>query len=314
MDVLAPTEPTLPPAGSIVTIGVYDGVHRGHQRTLGRVVSEAKAKGLRSVVATFDRHPAEVVRPEHAPLLLCDLDQRLELLDNLGVDTVAVIPFDSARALETAHDFIANVLVGQLGAAKVIVGEDFRFGHDRLGDVDLLRAAGDALGFEVEGVVLGESDGDPISSTRIRTLIADGSVAEAAVLLGRLHQVRGPVLAGDGRGGPELGCPTANVHVPDAMALPAVGIYAGFYEDDAVGRWPAAISIGRRPTFYASADPLVEVHLIGFSGDLYGHAARVSFLARLRDEERFDSVGDLIAQMQQDIEVSAILCADHFDT
>ena len=308
MHVLAPDDSALPPASSIVTIGVYDGVHRGHQRTLGRVIDEAAAEGLTSVVATFDRHPAEVVRPTHAPLLLCDLDQRLELLGALGVDVVAVIPFDSDRALESAEDFISDVLVGQLGAAKVIVGEDFRFGRDRQGDVDLLRASGGSLGFAVEGVVLGEAHGEPISSTRVRSLIADGRVDEAATLLGRLHQVRGPVLHGDGRGGPELGCPTANVHVPDAMALPAEGIYAGFYEDDQVGRWPAAISIGRRPTFYASADPLVEAHLIGFSGDLYVHGARVSFLERLRAEERFDSVEALIEQMGRDIEASAVRC------
>ena len=311
MHVLAPEDRALPAAGSIVTIGVYDGVHLGHQRTLGRMVREARDEGLTSVVATFDRHPAEVVRPEHAPLLLCDLPQRLELLEGLGVDVVAVIPFDSDRARESAEDFVTDVLVGQLGATKVIVGEDFRFGRDRQGDVALLRSAGERQGFRVEGVTLGEADGNPISSTRIRSLVSEGAVEEASELLGRLQQVRGPVLHGDGRGGPELGCPTANVHVPDAMALPAVGIYAGFYEDDAVGRWPAAISIGRRPTFYESADPLVEVHVIGFDGDLYGHQARVSFLAHLRAEERFDSVEELIAQMRLDIEASAQRCASH---
>ena len=311
MHVLAPVDRALPEAGSIVTIGVYDGVHLGHQRTLNTVVQEARTEGLTSVVATFDRHPAEVVRPEHAPLLLCDLEQRLELLEGIGVDVVAVIPFDSERAKESAEDFINDVLVGQLGAVKVIVGEDFRFGRDRLGDVGLLRDVGERQGFTVEGVSLGEADGDPISSTRIRSLVAGGRVAEASALLGRLHQVRGPVLHGDGRGGPELGCPTANVHVPDAMALPAVGIYAGFYEDDEVGRWPAAISIGRRPTFYASADPLVEVHVIGFTGNLYDHHACVSFLDHLRAEERFDSIDALIAQMEIDIAVSARRCADH---
>jgi riboflavin kinase/FMN adenylyltransferase len=311
MHVLAPDDRALPEASSIVTIGVYDGVHLGHQRTLGQVVREARAEGLTSVVATFDRHPAEVVRPEHAPLLLCDLEQRLELLGGLGVDVVAVIPFDSERAQESAEDFVSELLVGQLGAARVVVGEDFRFGRSRHGDVDLLREAGGRLGFTVEGVTLGEAQGDPISSTRIRSLVAEGEVESAATMLGRLHQVRGPVLHGDGRGGPELGCPTANVHVPDAMALPAVGIYAGFYEDDEVGRWPAAISIGRRPTFYASADPLVEVHAIGFDGDLYGHSARVSFLSHLRPEERFDSIEALIAQMQRDIDASAERCAAH---
>lgn len=309
MGVLEPDGESLEPASSVVTIGVYDGVHLGHQRTLGKVVDEARSAGLRAVVATFDRHPAEVVRPDRAPLLLCDLDQRLERLAEAGIDDVAVVPFDAERAKESAQDFIAEVLVGQLGAARVIVGEDFRFGRDREGDVELLRREGEHWGFSVEGVALGESGDDPISSTRIRRLLSDGEVAEAATLLGRLHEVAGEVCHGDGRGGPELGFPTANVHVPVSMAIPKVGIYAGFYSDPIVGRYAAAISVGRRPTFYETADPLVEAHLIGADFDLYGHRARISFLARLRDEVRFDSVQALVDQMTDDVAASAELCA-----
>ena len=309
MRVLEPDGTLREPHSSVVTIGVYDGVHLGHQRTLGRVVDEARAGGLRSVVATFDRHPAEVVRPDMAPLLLCNLEQRLERLAEEGIDEVAVVPFDSNRAQESAQEFIEEVLVGHLGAARIIVGEDFRFGRDREGDVDLLRREGERLGFSVEGVSLGEAGDDPISSTRIRRLLSEGDVASAAVLLGRLHEVAGEVRHGDGRGGPELGFPTANVHVPTTMAIPKVGIYAGFYTDPDVGRYPAAISVGRRPTFYESADPLIEAHLIGADLDLYGHEARISFLAHLRDEARFDSVEALIEQMSADVERSAELCA-----
>jgi riboflavin kinase/FMN adenylyltransferase len=309
MHVIDPTEPPRPPRSSIVTVGVYDGVHLGHQRTLARVVADARAEDRAAIVATFDRHPLEVVRPDLAPKLLCTLEQRLERLAEVGIDAVSVIAFDAARSREEATAFIADELVARLGAARVVVGQDFRFGRDRAGDLGTLAAAGERLGFDVEGVVLGEADGEAISSTRIRQQIAQGDVAGASLLLGRLHEVVGEVCHGDGRGGPELGFPTANLHVPTTMAIPAVGIYAGFYADDTVGQVPAAISVGRRPTFYESADPLIEAHLLDFNGDLYGRQARISFLAHLRDEARFESVADLVAQMAIDVERTARLCA-----
>ena len=309
MDVIGPTDQALKAHGSVITIGVYDGVHLGHRRTLAAVVEAARSAGRTSVVATFDRHPAEVVRPEHAPLLLSDLEQRLEILEEVGIDVAAVIPFDSARATESAEEFVADVLVGQLGAAHVIVGEDFRFGRDRLGDVALLHSEGERLGFSVDGVVLGTSDSAPISSTRIRKLLTEGDVEGAAALLGRLHEIRGEVGHGDGRGGPELGFPTVNVHTPVEMAVPAVGIYAGWYSEEGMDPWPAAISVGRRPTFYESAEPLIEAHLVDFEGDLYSHRAHISFLAHLRDEVRFDSVEDLVAQMKADVARTAEICA-----
>ena len=309
MKILTPSSEPLGPGSSVVTIGVYDGVHLGHQATLARVIAEAHAAGRHAVVATFDRHPTEVVRPDRTPLMLCSLDERLRRLELLGLDATMVIPFDEARAVESAEDFVKGLVVGHLGATRVVVGEDFRFGHGRRGDVSLLEQMGVQLGFSVEGVHLDSSQGEPISSTRIRRLLSEGDVASAAVLLGRLHEVAGEVRHGDGRGGPELGFPTANVHVPTTMAIPKVGIYAGFYADPDVGRYPAAISVGRRPTFYESADPLIEAHLIGAELDLYGHEARISFLAHLRDEARFDSVEALIEQMSADVERSAQLCA-----
>ncbi|MEI8051795.1 MAG: bifunctional riboflavin kinase/FAD synthetase [Actinomycetes bacterium] len=311
MIVLKPGSEKLAPGSSVVSIGVYDGVHLGHRHTLRQVIDQARSSGRQAVVATFDQHPAFVVRPENAPRLLCDLDQRLELLEEVGVDVTAVISFDAARAAEEPEAFISSVLVEQLGASRVVVGEDFRFGAKRRGDVALLRAQGVVHGFDVVGVVLDTNGGEPVSSTRIRRHLAEGKVAEAAVLLGRVHELRGPVLHGDGRGGPELGCPTANVHVDPVMAIPGVGIYAGWYRDDELGAMPVAISVGRRPTFYESSDPLIEAHLIDFDGDLYGRSARVSFLTRIRDEVRFDSVDALIEQMQRDVEAARRMCEAH---
>ena len=303
----------LDPHGSVVTVGVYDGVHLGHQHTLRQVIADAASHGRRSVVATFDRHPAEVLRPESAPLMLCNLEQRLELVESLGIDVAAVIPFNKERSGESAETFIEEILVGQLGAGKIIVGDNFRFGHDRKGDVALLRREGERLGFDVEGVELDARDGDIVSSTRIRTLIRDGQVGAAADLLGRVHEVCGVVARGDGRGGTELGYPTANLLTQDGLAIPGVGIYAGWYRDEKIGSVPAAISVGRRPTFYDKAEPLIEAHLLDFDGDLYERTARVSFLDFLRDEERFDGVDALKAQMGLDVEGARDLCRSRSD-
>jgi riboflavin kinase / FMN adenylyltransferase len=297
-----------PPGGSAVTIGAYDGVHLGHRALLGELRSRARADGLSTVVVTFDRHPATVVRPGSAPLLLCDLDQKLELLDAAGVDRTVVVPFDTERANETAEEFVETILVEGLGARLVVVGEDFHFGHGRKGNVALLRDMGSTSGFAVDGVSLqadggaSVTSGEPISSTRVRSLVAEGRVEQAAALLGRPHQVRGPVVHGDHRGGAELGFPTANVDVPSEICLPATGIYAGRYERPDGSVWEAAISVGRRPTFYGrDGELLVEAHLLDFTDLLYGEEARVSFVARLRDELAFDDKAALIAQMERDV-------------
>jgi riboflavin kinase / FMN adenylyltransferase len=295
-----------------VTIGAYDGVHLGHRALLGDLSDRAAAKGLSTVVVTFDRHPAAVVRPESAPKQLTSLEQKLELLAECGIDRTLVVSFDEARADETAEEFVGEVLVDQLGARLVVVGEDFHFGHGRKGNVELLRRLGAEHGFEVVGVGLTGDGSEAVSSTRIRALIAAGDVAGAARLLGRPHEVRGHVVRGDGRGGPELGFPTANVPVDDDIALPADGIYAGYLTraDGSVHR--AAISVGRRPTFYepGTAPVLVEAYLLGFDGDLYGEAVRVSFAEHLRAEQRFDSVEALIAQMKADVEATERVLAD----
>jgi riboflavin kinase/FMN adenylyltransferase len=307
-----PPLPGVPGPGTAVTIGAYDGVHLGHRALLRDLCDRAAAAGLSSVVVTFDRHPAYVVRPESAPKQLTGLEQKLELLAECGIDRTLVVPFDAARANETAEDFVREILVEQLSARLVVVGEDFHFGHGRKGNVGLLRELGAVYGFEVVGVHLTDEGTEPVSSTRIRALLGEGDVGEAARLLGRPHEVRGPVVRGDGRGGPELGFPTANVAVADDIALPADGMYAGYFSGTDGQARPAAVYVGRRPTFYepGTAPVLVEAYLLHFDGDLYGQPARVSFVGRVRGDARFDSAAALIEQMRLDVaEAEHVLAA-----
>ncbi len=301
--VVGPEHCVAPVRGSAVTIGAYDGVHLGHRHLITGLRSMAEARHLDTIVVTFDRHPATVVRPESAPLLLTDLEQKLELLATTGVDRTVVVPFDETRANESAEDFVTEVLVEALGAKLVVVGEDFHFGHGRKGNVALLAQMGTRYGFDVVGLGLEEDRaGEAVSSTRIRRLLADGDVGGASRLLGRHHQVRGVIVHGDGRRGPELGYPTANLDVPADVALPGEGIYACRYRRPDGSVHGSAASVGYRPTFRPrEGTPLLEAYLLDFEGDLYGEEARVSFVDRLRDEERFVSVEDLIAQMAKDV-------------
>ncbi|MFP5326102.1 MAG: bifunctional riboflavin kinase/FMN adenylyltransferase, partial [Acidimicrobiia bacterium] len=217
-----------PENGCVVTIGAYDGVHLGHRAVIAEVRRLAGERRCATALVTFDRHPATVVRPESAPKLLTDLDQKLELLASTGLDYVLVIRFDAERSQESAEDFVQEVLADCLSARAVVVGHDFHFGRGRAGNVSLLAAMGGELGFDVLGLRLTEGAGEAISSTRVRTLLGAGRVEDAAELLGRPHQVRGVVRSGDRRGR-ELGFPTANVHVPADILLPADGIYAGWF-------------------------------------------------------------------------------------
>jgi len=300
--------------GTVITIGAYDGVHLGHQAVLRLVRELADARGFEAALVTFDRHPAEVVRPESAPRLLTTLEQRLELLEATGdLDLCWVLTFDEARSKEAAEDFVREVLVDGIGARLVVVGADFHFGHRRGGNVPLLERMGAELGFEVLGLGLVAVEGDPTavpySSTRIRQLLAKGDVAEAARLLGRPHEVRGVVERGDQRGAEHLGMPTANLTVPERICLPADGVYAGtFVAEDEVER-PAAISVGTRPTFYEDGDVLVEAYVLGFDGDLYGQRVKVRFREWVRGQERFDSTEALVEQMNADVEATRRILA-----
>ncbi|MFP4512194.1 MAG: bifunctional riboflavin kinase/FAD synthetase [Acidimicrobiales bacterium] len=290
-------------AGCAVTIGVYDGVHLGHQSVIQATQAEADRLGVATAVVTFDRHPATLLRPESAPALLTSLDQKLELLEAAGVDCTFVVHFDEARAKEDAEDFVAEVLVERLGAKAVVVGEDFHFGHQRGGNVALLRELGLRHGFEVHGLSLMQRDeaAEPISSTAIRRALVGGDVSSAATMLGRLYELRGTVVQGDKRGR-QIGFPTANIPVPRAMAIPADAVYAGWYVQPDGDRHPAAINLGRRPTFYEHADTsLLEAHLLDFDGDLYHELARVEFVELLRSEMRFESIEALVAQLEVDV-------------
>lgn len=295
--------------GNVVTIGAYDGVHLGHRALLEKVRSLADDRGLGAALLTFDRHPAQVVRPESAPKLLTSLDQKLELLEATGLlDLTCVLTFDEDRMHETAEEFVSDVLVDTLRAKVVVVGADFHFGYQRQGNVHFLRERGKALDFQVEAVelvpVAGDDAGAAYSSTLIRGLLMAGDVDAARRLLGRPHEVQGRVVEGDRRGR-ELGFPTANVAVPDETCLPAEGVYAGWFIDDIDGdERPAAINLGRRPTFYEEgASPvLLEAFVLDYEGDLYGHDARVRFVERLRAEERFESIEGLVEQMHADVD------------
>lgn len=306
MEVLRDVDACDPGPGSVVTIGAYDGVHLGHRAVITEVRRRAEAAGLASAVVTFDRHPAAVVRPESAPRLLTDLDQKLALLGATGIDRCVVIAFDEARSKEPAEHFVRDVLLRCLGAKVVIVGEDFHFGHQRKGNVALLTEMGADLGFEVSGMALVDHAGRPAgpqaraSSTAIRHALVAGDLPAAEAMLGRSYEVRGIVAHGDKRGR-ELGYPTANVSVPGDILLPADGIYAGWFHRGDGTTLAAALSLGRRPTFYVESHAsLLEAHVLDFDGDLYDEHVRVTFVERLRGEERFERVEDLVAQIHRD--------------
>ena len=289
---------------AVITIGAYDGVHLGHRAVIDQVRRRADEAGAKSVVVTFDRHPASVVRPESAPRLLTDAEQKMELLADTGVDAVVVVPFDEKQAAESPESFVERVLVRCLRTSVIVVGEDFHFGRHRDGNVDLLRKIGVEADFEVEPVQLvARMDGidEPVSSTAIRRALAGGDIVRANSMLGRPHEVRGEVFPGDQRGR-LLGFPTANVAVPSGMCLPADGVYAGWYERPNGAVYSCAINLGRRPTFYEHADAsLLEAHLLDVDVDLYGETATVRFEHFLRSERKFDGVDALIAQLGHDV-------------
>jgi riboflavin kinase/FMN adenylyltransferase len=299
--------------GSVVTIGAYDGVHRGHQAVIAAVRSRAEEASLASAVVTFDRHPASVVRPESAPRLLTDLDQKLELLAATGIDRCLVLTFDERRSHEPAEDFVREVLAGALAAKVVIVGEDFHFGHQRKGNVALLTEMGAELGFEVEGLALVDPSGQPagpdhVSSTAIRHALVAGDLARATVMLGRPHEVRGIVAHGDAADR-RRALPTANVSVPGDILLPADGVYAGRFERADHEIRGAVVSLGRRPRLYAESHVnLLEAHVLDLDDDLYGEHVRVRFMERLHDLEPAGSEAEEVASSRSDCDrVRALL-------
>ncbi len=313
MELLRDRHDCLPDDISVAsTIGVFDGVHLGHQEVFRQVRSVADRLGVASAVVTFDGHPAHVVRPESAPLLLTTLDQTLELLEAQGLDYAYVISFDERRAATPPDVFMQEVFVDSLHAKAIVVGEDFHFGAGRSGNVDGLRVFGETAGFEVQALELirhSDEAREPVSSTNIRRVLAGGDVGRAAEMLGRPYEVRGVVEVGDRRG-TQIGFPTANIPVPNVMAWPADAVYAGWCRRENGEVHPCAINIGRRPTFYEHAEQsLLEAHLIGFEGDLYGEQVGVSFLGFLRSERKFNGIDQLIEQLKTDVEDARKLVA-----
>jgi riboflavin kinase/FMN adenylyltransferase len=281
--------------GSAVTLGVFDGVHRGHAALLGLLAAESGGDPVG--VVSFAVHPVHVLAPHVDLRLLTTLDQRLELLDAAGVSVVGLLDFDDALRRIEAPRFVEDVVAGAMRARLVVVGTDFRFGHERRGDIAMLATMGRRLGFRTVGIEPVASGGT-ISSTRIRDLVTAGAVGRATALLGRPHAVRGVVVEGDRRGR-TIGFPTANLAVDPEVALPANGVYAA--RVDWLGdRYEGVTNVGVRPTFGGLA-LVVETHLLDFDGDLYGETLDVSFIERIRDEQRFDGVDALVGQIRRDV-------------
>jgi riboflavin kinase / FMN adenylyltransferase len=297
-------DPALPPAlprdgrPTVVTVGTFDGVHRGHREVLGEISRRARATGGRSVLVTFHPHPLRVVRPEHAPPLLTTPAEKREILAESGLEYVVFIPFTRTLQRYPAARFVREILLQRIGMDELVIGYDHGFGRDREGGVETLRAIGREEGFGVDVVDACQVDGHPVSSSRIRRLLAEGEAEGAAKLLGRPYAMEGVVVRGE-RKGRELGFPTANVELGDPeKLLPAEGVYAAY---GWVGgrRLAGLLHLGPRPTFPGFA-PTVELYLFDWEGDLYGERVRVEVVRRLREIRHFASVEALIEAMRED--------------
>ncbi|MBF6240736.1 bifunctional riboflavin kinase/FAD synthetase [Nocardia otitidiscaviarum] len=286
----------------VLTIGVFDGVHRGHAQLISRAVKSAAARGVPAVLMTFDPHPLEVVRPGSHPAQLTSLDRRAELVAELGIDVMVVMPFTQEFMKLTPERYVQELLVDKLHVAEVVVGDNFTFGKQAAGTVDTMRELGGRYGFDTDGVQLLGEHAVTFSSTYIRSCVAAGDMAAAAEALGRPHRVEGIVVRGDGRG-KGLGFPTANVAPHLHAAVPADGVYAGWFtvldSDDPVRRM-AAVSVGTNPTF-DGRNRTVEPHVLDFDGDLYGKRVAVDFVEQLRGMRKFDSIDELVEAMGRDV-------------
>jgi riboflavin kinase / FMN adenylyltransferase len=297
-------DPDLPPGfpashpGTVVTVGTFDGVHRGHWEVLGALRERADEEGLPAVLVTFHPHPLRVVRPDHAPRLLTTPVEKKEILSESGLDYAVFLPFNEALRGYPPERFVEEVLIGRLRMRHLVIGYDHGFGRGRSGDVATLLAIGADLGFGVHVVGALRTDGTAVSSSRIRKALLEGNVGEAALGLGRPYSLRGPVIRGDGRGR-SLGFPTANIHVPDDdKLLPLEGVYvvtASIHR----GQFRGVLHLGPRPMFHGSP-PSIELHLLDFDGDIYGEEVRVDFCARLREIHRFATVSELVDAIRQD--------------
>jgi riboflavin kinase/FMN adenylyltransferase len=281
-----------------VTIGVFDGVHRGHQHLVGVLLEHAQQHQLASVALTFNPHPRTVLRPGSAVTYLTSLEERIELLQGLGLDAVGVLAFTSELAQLAPQEFLA-LLVEELEMKLLVVGPDFALGRNRAGTIGVIRQIGESLGFRVEAANLLAENDEKVGSSSVRQALADGAVERVARLLGRPFSLRGPVVAGDRRGR-TLGFPTANIAIGLDRALPAYGIYVtrAYVRENT---YLSCTSIGVRPTFDVEPRPTIEAYILDFNEDVYGQEMRIDLLHRLRGEVRFDSADDLITQMHRDI-------------
>jgi riboflavin kinase/FMN adenylyltransferase len=299
VDVLTGTSSLPVPGESAATIGFFDGVHRGHQAVIGRVVEVARRRGLRPTVVTFDRHPLETLSPGKTPKLLTTLRRKAQLIETLGVEALFVLEFTEEVSRWMPEAFVDRVLVNGFHAAYIAVGANFTFGHKAAGNLEVLNSLGQARGFDVEGLSLSKVDGRPVSSTSVREAVAEGDLDWPRRALGRRYLVDGQVVPGAGRG-KDLGFPTANLRTPSGLLLPARGVYAGRAGSGARW-WTAAINVGVNPTF--GDEPLhVEAHLLDFDGGLTGDVLAVEFWQRLRDEVAFPSSEALSEAIAEDVE------------
>lgn len=286
--------------GTVVTVGTFDGVHRGHWDVLQEIRRRALVTGRRSVLLTFHPHPLRIVRPAQSPLLLTTPVEKKEILAESGLDYAVFLSFTPALSRYEPRRFIEEVLVGRLGVEELVIGHDHGFGRGRSGDAETLQRIGEEIGFAVDVVPPVVADGVPISSSAIRAALQAGDPEAAALGLGRPYALRGLVVRGDGRGR-QLGFPTANLAVASSDKLiPATGIYAVRGATQA-GTFDGALHLGSRPTFRGSP-PTIELHLLDFDADLYGEEVRVDFVRRLREVRPFSSVEALVAQMREDVE------------
>ena len=282
----------------VMSIGQYDGVHLGHQKLLAETVGQAAEQGLPALVLTFDPHPREVIKPGSHPPILTPLRRKAELIEQCGIDALCVVPFTRTFAKLSPQEFVHDTLVTRLHPAKIIVGENFTFGHKAEGTVDTLAELGGSLGFEVEALKLVNEGPHPISSTFIRSCVDAGDMPLATAALGRPHRIEGLVVRGDMRGR-GLGFPTANLRPPMYSAIPADGVYAGWMTVRDRPR-AAAISVGTNPT-YSGTERRVESYLLDFEGDLYGEQVQVDFIERIRPMLRFSSSEELVTAIEQDV-------------
>jgi len=294
----------------VVTIGNFDGVHKGHQAIFHQVIEKAESIGGTSVAITFEPHPVKVLKKDASPPLITLYEQKVELIAKTGMDVLVTIPFDAEFAALSADRFLEDILVNKIGTRAIVIGKDYAFGKNRQGNITYLKDNAKRLGYEVivtDWIPVSRNGEGRISSTRVREIVMAGDVEDAVALLGRYYQIRGTVLAGRNRGGRLLGFPTANIKIVDELC-PKTGVYAVTVEC-LNGYYKGVANIGYSPTF---DDYLftIEVHLLDFNGDLYDHDIRVNFIRRIRDEKKFSNVDELSGQIKKDIETGRAILAN----